>query len=167
MFGLFKKDKNAGSDPCLLAPCDGKAIDITTLPDPVFADKILGDGFAVNPSSEDKCDILSPIDGRIIDVQDSLHAYGIETPSGAEILVHVGINTVSLNGEGFKAHVKNGDKVKAGQPLCTADVALIHSKGLAASVVVLITNADEYKNFSIAYGECKGGETAVLTAEKA
>ena len=103
MFGFSKKKVNE-----LKATQTGELVDIATLPDPVFAEKMLGDGFAIKPS-DDK--IYSPASGTVIEVQDSLHAYGIETPDGLQLLIHIGINTVELNGEGFTTSIKKGDKI--------------------------------------------------------
>ncbi|MGN0650541.1 MAG: PTS glucose transporter subunit IIA, partial [Oscillospiraceae bacterium] len=94
MFGFGKK-KNSS---VLVAAASGTVVNVETLPDEVFSKKILGDGYAVKPMNGT---IVSPADGKIIDVQDSHHAYGILTNDGLELLVHIGIDTVSLNGEGF------------------------------------------------------------------
>lgn len=166
MFGFKKKSKEETLETRteLVATQNGTIEKVENLPDPVFSGKMLGDGFAVVPSSNE---VLSPVNGTIIDVQDSLHAYGIETPDGLQILVHIGINTVSLNGEGFKAKVKVGDKVKAGETLAIADLDFIKSKGCETYTVVLITNIDEINSFNINYdGNVTAGETVVLTYEK-
>lgn len=162
MFGFGKK-KEESSKCELLAVMNGKSIDITTLPDPVFAEKVLGDGFAVDPADGT---VVSPVSGRIIDVQDSHHAYGIQTENGLEILVHIGINTVEMNGEGFTPFVKVGDKVKAGQKLCEADLNKIKEAGFPTFTIVLITNIDEVSNINVNYTNTTAGETVVLTCEK-
>lgn len=156
MFGFGKK-KNGS---VLVAAASGTVINVDALTDEVFSKKILGDGYAVKPVNGT---IVSPADGKIIDVQDSHHAYGIQTNDGLELLVHIGIDTVSLNGEGFTPCVKNGDKVKAGQALCEVDLGKIQAAGYPTDTVVLITNIDEIKDFNVTIGEAKAGETEVLT----
>ena len=159
MFGFGKK-KNGS---VLVAAASGTVINVDALTDEVFSKKILGDGYAVKPVNGT---IVSPADGKIIDVQDSHHAYGIQTNDGLELLVHIGIDTVSLNGEGFTPCVKNGDKVKAGQALCEVDLGKIQAAGYPTDTVVLITNIDEIKYFNVTIGEAKAGETEVLTYTK-
>ena len=146
-----------------MAAASGTVINVDALTDEVFSKKILGDGYAVKPENGT---IVSPADGKIIDVQDSHHAYGIQTNDGLELLVHIGIDTVSLNGEGFTPCVKNGDKVKAGQALCEVDLGKIQAAGYPTDTVVLITNIDEIKDFNVTIGEAKAGETEVLTYTK-
>lgn len=155
---MFKFLKNKSNH--LLAPQNGLLTDITSLPDPVFAEKMLGDGFAVKPSDGN---IYAPASGTIIEIHDSLHAYGIETDDGLQLLVHIGINTVELNGEGFNAKVKKGDKIKAGDLLAYANLELIESRGYPTYTIVLITNTDVLKSMSlIPIQEITGGETVVL-----
>ena len=158
MFGLFKK--KTGEPKVLVATQNGRSVDITTLPDPVFAEKMLGDGFAVAPSDGI---VAALADGEIIDVQDSLHAYGIRTDDGLEILVHIGINTVALNGEGFQCHVQVGNRVKAGDVLAEADLGLMKEKGYETYTITLITNMDAVKNLQVEYVDTIRGETPVLT----
>ena len=158
MFGQFKKKTE--EPKVLVATQNGRSVDITTLPDPVFAEKMLGDGFAVAPSDGI---VAAPADGEIIDVQDSLHAYGIRTDDGLEILVHIGINTVALNGEGFQCHVKVGNRVKAGDVLAEADLGLMKEKGYETYTITLITNMDAVKNLQVEYVDTIRGETPVLT----
>ena len=107
----------------ILSPLDGRVIPLEEVPDEVFAEKLLGDGAAVIPENGN---IYSPLDGEIIAIPESLHAYGIRSDAGIEMIVHFGLETVNLKGEGFSPKVKVGDRVKAGQdrrgggrkPLC-------------------------------------------------
>ena len=159
MFG-FSKNKSKE----LKATQTGELIEITTLPDPVFAEKMLGDGFAIKPSDGK---VYSPASGTVIDIQDSLHAYGIETPDGLQLLVHIGINTVDLNGEGFTSHVKKGDKINAGELLATADLDFIKSKGYPTETITLITNLENVKSIKpISPQSVIGGTTVALVYEK-
>lgn len=129
------------SDNEILSPIAGKAIALEDVPDPTFAEGILGLGAAVEPS-EGK--ITAPADGTVGTLFDTHHAIGLNLDNGAELLIHIGINTVELNGEGFTAHVSEGDRVKKGQTLITFDKELIASKGYKTVTPVIVTNPDEY-----------------------
>lgn len=166
MFGFFKKNKEEKLNlPQLVAVQNGQVVKVETLPDPVFAEKMLGDGFAILPNNDGT--VVSPIDATVEEVQDTLHAYCLHTADGLDILVHIGINTVSLNGEGFTPKVKKGDKVKAGDVLAKVDLDFIKSKGLPTYTVVLITNIDDVKSFDINTDtDVVSGETIVLNYSK-
>ena len=129
----------------LIAPAEGKAIDITAVDDPVFAGKMMGDGFAVEPSPEsDK--IIAPCDGEIALLSDTKHAVAIRR-KGVEILIHVGLDTAALGGEGFTALVKAGDKVRAAEPLLVFDRAVLEARGKKLTTVLVLTNQrDTVKN---------------------
>ena len=141
MFLFGKKKKEAAGEPRLYAPLTGECMPIDKVPDPVFADKILGDGVAVLPTDGT---VVAPCDGEITNVAETLHAYGIQTPDGLELLIHVGLNTVELKGEGFKPLVKVGDKVKMGTPLCKVDLEFIKGKGYPLYTPLLITNSGTF-----------------------
>lgn len=160
MFGFKNKTK---ANNAFLAVQTGEVVALSTLPDPVFAEKILGDGFAIDPT--DEC-VYSPVSGEVVDVQDTFHAYAIHTDDGLDVLLHIGINTVGLNGEGFTPKVKTGDRVKAGDLLCKVDLALIAQKGLPKFTVVLITNMDAIHGLDVAYGAATARETVVMTYQK-
>lgn len=137
----------------------GEAIDLAQVPDEVFASKVLGEGFAIIPT-EGK--VYSPVSGEIVSVVNTLHAYGIRTASGLEVLVHIGLETVKLNGEGFKAAVKVGDKVKAGDLLAEVDLAWIEEKGCKRHTPVILTNIEEGALEHFTPGQVVGGETVVM-----
>ena len=158
MFDFLKKNKTETTLPeapanTLLAVQNGTIVPVESLPDPVFAEKVLGDGYAIDPTDGK---VLSPVSGTIIDIQDSLHAYGISTDDGLEVLVHIGINTVSLNGTGFQTKHKVGDKIHAGE----------EEKELPKFTVVLITDMDAVKAIHRSAGTAEAGKTAALTYEK-
>lgn len=131
----------------LLQPVDGEVIPLKDLDDGVFSEGILGPGCGLVPSSEA---VYAPASGTVISVAESKHAVGIETADGVELLVHVGLETVSMNGKGFDVKVKMGDKVKAGQLLLTFSLAEIKAaEGVDSRSAVLVTNADAQPMFEI------------------
>ena len=130
-------------DNCVYSPLKGAAVLMADVPDETFATDVLGMGAAVDPS-EGK--VVAPADGEVSTLFDTHHAIGLTLDNGMEMLIHVGINTVELNGEGFKAHVSEGDKVVRGQTLITFDIPLIQSKGYKTITPVIITNPDDYKD---------------------
>ncbi|NFD75887.1 PTS glucose transporter subunit IIA [Clostridium botulinum] len=159
MFSLFKKkEKNLK----LKAYLSGKAISINKVPDEVFASKIMGDGLAIIPTTNT---VKSPADGEIIVVmEESKHAVGIKFENGIEALIHVGIDTVSMNGEGFEVFVKTGDSVKEGQDLIMFDEELIKNRGLSTYTMLVITNSSEYPNMVIeTEKEVKEKESVIIT----
>ncbi len=146
------------------APLNGKAIPLTEVPDETFAKGVLGLGAAIEPC-EGK--VVAPADGTVETIFDTKHAIGLSLKSGAEILIHVGINTVELGGEGYQAFVKEGDNVKKGQTLITFDMDFIKSKGYNLVTPVIVTNADDYAKVELkAAGAVKAGDALLaLTKE--
>ena len=111
----------------ILAPMTGTAVAITEVPDPIFIEKILGDGVAIVPA-EGK--VVSPVDGTVSKVAETGHIYAVTSDNGVEVVIHVGLETVALNGKCFQIHVKEGDKVKAGDLLADADLEFMKGKSL-------------------------------------
>lgn len=140
------------------APLAGVCKPLSECKDEVFSSGTLGDGVIIEPV-EGK--VYAPCDGEISNLADTLHAVGITTVDGAELLIHVGMDTVSLNGEGFKAHVQTGDQIKAGQLLLEFDMDFIRSKGLPLTTPVVVTDSDEHPNMSIQTGTVKVGDTII------
>lgn len=124
----------------IASPVDGRVVPIEEVPDETFAEKILGDGCAVIPENGK---IYSPVDGTVSTVAETKHAYGISGDNGCDVLVHFGLETVSLKGEGFVSHVKSGDRVERGQLIAEADLELLREKGINTVTPVIITDADE------------------------
>ena len=151
MFGLKKKS--------LYAPCTGKVIPLQNVPDEAFAGGMLGEGFGIEP---EEGRILSPVNGEVRDVTETGHAYTILSEDGIELLVHVGIDTVSMKGEGFCPRVKVGERVRVGAPLVEADLSLIKARGLSTVTVVLIPEADRLKNTEYYYKNAVGGKDVVM-----
>lgn len=126
----------------IIACCSGKLIDATTLPDPVFAQKMLGKTCAIAPR-EDTITVYSPSDGSVSALFPTGHAFGITRPDGVEILVHIGINTVEAHGEGLRVlDVRQGDTVKAGKPMVEVDVKKL-SQTYNMSIMTIITDAQQ------------------------
>lgn len=129
------------SDNAILSPLTGKAVALESVPDATFAQGVLGLGAAIEPS-EGK--VVAPADGTVGTIFDTHHAIGLNLDNDAELLIHVGINTVELNGEGFTAHVSEGDRVKKGQTLITFDKEFIAAKGYNTITTVIVSNPDDY-----------------------
>lgn len=146
----------------VLAPLTGKAVSLSEVPDPVFAEKVIGDGIAIIPEDGK---ILSPVDGEVSSIAETGHAYGFTADNGLEVLVHVGLETVSLKGECFKVYAKAGNKVKAGDLIGEVDLNLLKEKGLNSISPVLICSDLEEKEILYTEGNVKAGESVVLTVK--
>ncbi len=127
----------------ICSPLTGKAIPMSEVPDDTFAAEVLGKGMAVIPS-EGK--VVAPCHGEVSTLFDTKHAIGITTKDGVELLIHVGVNTVELNGKYYEAHVAQGDQVKPGQLLLTFDIQKIQEAGYPVATPVIIANTGDYKN---------------------
>lgn len=160
---LFKK-KDTVTDVILAAPVDGKVVAIKDVPDPVFAQKMMGEGVAFKPS---KGEVVSPVDGKIIQVFPTKHAVGILADNGAEILIHIGLETVGLNGEGFTTHIGEGDKVKQGQLLVSFDMEIVSTKAKSTITPMIITNTDDMSEVTVLEkAEVTAGQDEVLVVKK-
>ena len=147
------------SQSVVYAPLTGKAVPLEQVPDPVFSEKVLGDGVAIIPEDGR---IVSPVDGQIESVAETGHAYGFSTEDGLELLVHVGLETVSLKGECFKVHVKEGDQVKKGDLVAEVDLAYLAEKNINPITPVLICSDIDDQDLKCAEGDVEAGKTAVL-----
>lgn len=125
----------------ILSPLSGTVVALKDVPDATFAEGVLGDGIAIEPK-EGK--VVAPCKGTVSTLFDTHHAIGLTLENGAELLVHIGINTVELNGEGYSAFVEEGDQVSPGQTLITFDPDFLRSKGYQTVTPVIVTNSDEY-----------------------
>ena len=139
MFNFFKKKQN--NTYMLGAVAKGKAVELKEVNDPTFNSGMLGQGVAIVPS-EGK--IYAPADGEIAMVFETLHAVSMTADNGVEILVHVGLDTVELKGEGFEAHVQAGDKVKKGDLMLSVDLDAVQAAGYDIVTPILVCNTDEY-----------------------
>lgn len=158
--GLFGNKSNWSS---IFAPVDGTVTAVSETPDQLFSGKVLGDGVCIQP---DNGKIVSPVDGTVVSIPHSKHAVCIQSDDGLEVLVHIGIDTVELNGEGFTCRVKSGQHVKVGEPILDVDIALVQKKGYQTACPCIITNMPDVKHLKIATGKAAAGKTAVMTYKK-
>ena len=141
---------------------DGQVIALEQVKDPVFAQKMMGDGFAVEPANGN---IVSPVSGTVSSIFPTKHALGLVTEAGLEVLVHIGLDTVSLEGKPFTVHVAEGQKVVAGDLLVTADLDAIRAAGRETSTVVVFTNGDAIKSVKLEQTGSLAAKTAVAKVE--
>ena len=141
---------------------DGQVVALEQVKDPVFAQKMMGDGFAVEPANGN---IVSPVSGTVSSIFPTKHALGLVTEAGLEVLVHIGLDTVSLEGKPFTVHVAEGQKVAAGDLLVTADLDAIHAAGRETSTVVVFTNSDAIKSVKLEQTGSLAAKTAVAKVE--
>lgn len=141
---------------------DGQVVALEQVKDPVFAQKMMGDGFAVEPANGN---IVSPVSGTVSSIFPTKHALGIVTEAGLEVLVHIGLDTVSLEGKPFTIHVAEGQKVAAGDLLVTADLDAIRAAGRETSTVVVFTNGDAIKSVKLEKTGSLAAKTAVAKVE--
>ena len=141
---------------------DGQVVALEQVKDPVFSQKMMGDGFAVEPANGN---IVSPVSGTVSSIFPTKHALGLVTEAGLEVLVHIGLDTVSLEGKPFTVHVTEGQKVAAGDQLVTADLDAIRAAGRETSTVVVFTNADAIKSVKLEQTGSLAAKTAVAKVE--
>ncbi|YCA44843.1 PTS glucose transporter subunit IIA [Bacillus sp. JZ8] len=155
LFGKKTREEN------ITAPLTGRIFSLENVPDPVFSQKMMGEGFAIEPTNGE---VVAPIDGEIVQLFHTKHAIGLKTENGAEIIIHVGLETVAMEGEGFTAHVKEGSKVKKGDKLLTVDLEKIREKAKSTVTPVVVTNsADSEKISLVATDSVIKGETVCMT----
>lgn len=147
----------------ICSPLNGKAVSLDSVPDPVFSDKVLGDGCAVIP---DDGKIYSPVNGEISSIAETKHAYGFSSEDGMEILVHFGLETVALKGEGFTPHVSVGDKVKKGDLVAEVDLAFLKSKGINLITPVLVCDGADDLEMNVSDGNVKAGDKLIAFVEE-
>jgi len=157
-----KAELVAGQEVVLTAPLNGTVVALEDVPDPVFSSGAVGKGAGIEPSDGASIKVVAPADGSVVVAPSSGHAYGLALDNGLEILIHVGIDTVNLEGKGFDVKVGKGDRVKAGQTLVVVDRAVIEEAGYKLVTPVLVTN---YMNFAevevIASGDIEAGTDLV------
>lgn len=157
--GLFGGDKGIQ----LYAPADGELLDISKVSDPTFAQKMLGDGIALHPADGRFC---APADGKMSTVFPTGHAFSMVTEDGAEILVHIGFDTVKLKGRYFKVYAKDEQSVKKGELLVEADLEGIRREGYDLTTPVVVLNSSDYKEIRKESGSVKAGDRAITLVKK-
>ncbi|AJA46223.1 glucose-specific phosphotransferase enzyme IIA component [Clostridium pasteurianum DSM 525 = ATCC 6013] len=145
----------------VMSPVNGNIVNLTNVPDRMFSEEIVGKGIAVDPLEDI---IRSPIDGKIKLIFDTNHAFVVTSKKGIELLVHIGIDTIELNGEGFKRLVKEGDFVKTGDPIIKINRQEIVNKGYKLTTLVVITNLENVKDVICTRDTCVfGSKNFIMT----
>ncbi|MFR1449191.1 MAG: PTS glucose transporter subunit IIA [Beduini sp.] len=137
MFNIFKKKKTNS----IIAPIDGKVIALESVPDQVFSTKMMGDGIAIDTTGDQ---LFAPCDGKISVIAPTLHAVGITLENGMEILIHVGLDTVTLKGAGFECLVSVGDQIKIGTPLLHINRDVFVNKGISLITPIVVCNSAQF-----------------------
>lgn len=155
IFDILKKSKQEESKG-IVSPTNGELLEITKVPDEVFSTKMMGDGFAIK--STDGI-IVSPVDGKVGVIFETKHAVIIESKEGKEVLIHLGIDTVNLKGEGFEVFVNVGDEVKAGDKLVKMDLPFIEANAKSSISPVIFTNLESNESIKVVEGPVKAFES--------
>ena len=147
----------------IVAPMTGKIVKIENVPDQVFNQKMIGDGLAIEPTEGT---VVAPFDGEVVQLFPTKHAIGIRDKNGIEVLIHIGMETVALNGDGFESYVKQGDQVKLGQKLIAFNIGWIKDKAESLISPVVITNLDKVESFMKSEEDTvTGGESVLLSVK--
>ncbi|GKU83295.1 glucose PTS transporter subunit IIA [Niallia sp. NCCP-28] len=149
----------------LVSPVSGQLIKLEDVPDPVFSQKLMGEGVAIKPNNGS---IVAPVSGEVVQLADTKHAFGIKTNSGAEVLVHIGLETVALKGEGFQTFARVGDTVNKGDKIIEADLDYIQKNASSTIIPIIITNSSEgFLALSLESPKVvTGGETTIITIKQ-
>ncbi len=159
---LFGKKNEVDKNLEIKSPMNGRYVPLEEIPDPVFAEKMMGEGFGIEPSDGE---VVAPVGGVIMQVFPTNHAVGIKTDNGVEVLIHIGLETVAMEGKGFEGFISEGDTVEVGDKLVTFDIDLVKEEANSTISPVIITNSDELQSFDIeSVTETVKGETVVVNA---
>ncbi len=158
MFNIFKKDKKEE----IIAPLSGEIIDIADVPDQVFASKMLGDGLAIIPNNDI---VVAPCTAELIQVFAAKHAMVLKTSNGLEILIHIGIDSVELEGRGFEVFVKEGDQVKKGDKLLKIDLEYIRENAKSIITPIVLADMSQVENIKKEGGTVRAGEDLFMRVE--
>ncbi|SCG82810.1 PTS system, glucose-specific IIA component [Proteiniborus sp. DW1] len=158
MFNFLKKKKEVS----IVAPMTGEIIEIGKVPDKVFAEKMVGDGLAIKPTDGV---VVAPCNGKVIQVFPTKHAMGLLTLEGLEILIHIGLDTVSLKGNGFKIFVEPGDNVKKGDRLLKVDLDYVSENAKSTITPIIITNIDAVNRLLVRNGTVEKGKDVIMSIE--
>ncbi|GAB2540053.1 PTS sugar transporter subunit IIA [Gracilibacillus alcaliphilus] len=158
---LFKKKK---SDMNIVAPMTGRIMALAEVPDQVFSQKMMGEGIALEPNTNE---VLSPIDGKVVDVFRTKHAISMIADNGAEVLIHMGLETVELDGKGFEIHVTNGQKIGKGDHLATFDIETVAAEGYKIITPLIILNSNDYEVAHLTSEQhAEAGQTNLFQVDK-
>lgn len=146
----------------IAAPVDGEAVPVTEVNDPTFSEEILGKGIAIRPSGNQ---IVAPCDGTVEMMFDTGHAVSLTSTQGAEILIHVGLETVKLKGTHYTTHAANGDQVKKGQLLISFDREAIAADGYDTITPIVICNSDSFSQVEYRTGAVNAGDTVLVLSK--
>lgn len=156
---LFGK-KEVKREEDVIAPLTGTVCQLEEVPDPVFAEKMMGEGIAIDPSDGM---VVAPFDGEVIQVFPTKHAIGLKGETGLELLIHIGLETVSLDGEGFETFVRQGDRVKRGDKLISFNMDIIEEKASSTITPIIMTKGDDIEHFEITKeGKVTAGESKLI-----
>lgn len=159
-FGKSTEKATLPTPISLFAPLSGELIPLENVSDPAFSQKMLGDGIAISPTNSK---VLAPFDGIVSAIFPTGHAIGLRSAAGLECLIHIGIDTVSLNGDGFKLLVRENQKVGVGDPLITLDLPFLQQSGKDLTTPVVITNSDVWKvEPTVIHSDVTAGKDAIL-----
>ncbi|MGN0413420.1 MAG: PTS glucose transporter subunit IIA [Lachnospiraceae bacterium] len=159
MFGFLKKGNATENIEIITAPIIGEAVESAQINDPTFAEEMLGKGIAIRPEIGK---MFSPVDGTVTTVFETKHAVSFTSEKGAEVLVHVGLDTVNLKGEYYTAHVKDGDTVKKGDLILEFDMGKIREAGYDLITPIVICNTDDYQDIETITGKSVNTGDAVM-----
>lgn len=155
--------KFEGKPNTVMCPIDGNIIPLEKVPDETFASGVLGPGCGVEPTGDT---VYAPFDGTITQVAETLHAIGISSDDGIELLIHVGMDTVEMQGKGFKALIKNGQTIKAGTAMLKVDLDAIRAANHPTTTAIIVTNGDDMAAVKLANEGTATAGTPMLTCEK-
>lgn len=148
----------------MVAPVSGEVVALDQVPDEAFASKAVGDGVAIRPTDST---VVAPADGTVVKIFNTNHAFCLETDKGVELVVHMGIDTVALNGQGFKRLVEEGAEVKAGEPVLEMDLEFLNANARSMISPVVVSNVDDYAGLDeLASGNVVAGQTRLYVIKK-
>lgn len=160
---MFKFLKKKEADNNLYAPVNGTCIQLDDVADNVFSSRMMGDGAAFQLKDRIVC---APCDGKIVMIAETKHAFGLEANNGLEVLIHVGLDTVNLNGQGLKVLRKQGDSVKKGDPVIEVDMDFMKNQGIDLTTPMIVTNGNDFRlTISHIGDKVTIGEEAIITKE--
>jgi glucose PTS system EIICBA or EIICB component len=158
-----EKDPEGEATTIVVAPVTGTVVPLSEVPDPVFSGMVLGDGAAIEPADGT---FVAPVDGTVFMVMVTGHAYGIRTADGVEMLLHIGIDTVKLKGRGFDVHVKQGDAVRIGDPLCDVDLDVVREAGYSTLTPLIVTKDGASRGIGVNVGDATAATTEMFRLEQ-